>query len=51
MKGGAKGLLVNSENLCARTNRAAVAMRGQNGRRAGLRPVVGVGGCGKGGKR
>jgi hypothetical protein len=52
MKGGAKGLLVNSENLCARTNRAAVAMRGQNGRRAGLRPVVGVMGCGgKKGKR
>jgi hypothetical protein len=46
MKGGAKGLLVNSENLCARTNRAAVAMRGQNGRRAGLRPVVGAKGCG-----
>jgi hypothetical protein len=32
MKGGKKGLLVNSRNLCAGVNRATVKMNGQNGR-------------------
>jgi len=33
MKGGKKGLLVNSRNLCARPNRAKVALAGHNGMR------------------
>lgn len=32
MQGGKKGLLIDSENLCERTQRAAVRMTGQNGR-------------------
>lgn len=32
MKGGKKGLLVNSRNLCSGVNRAIVKMDGQNGR-------------------
>jgi hypothetical protein len=31
MQGGKKGLLENSRNLCATTNRATVEMTGQNG--------------------
>ena len=47
MRGGAKGLLVNSTDVCRGSHRAAVAMRGQNGRARGLRPVLVAGGCGK----
>jgi len=32
MKGGKKGLLINSQNLCAGKNRAVVKMDAQNGR-------------------
>jgi hypothetical protein len=45
MKGGAKGLLVNSANICSRRHRATVAMRAQNGRALSGRPVLRVG-CG-----
>jgi hypothetical protein len=33
MKGGKKGLLVNSTNLCAASQRAIVKMKGQNGKK------------------
>jgi hypothetical protein len=47
MRGGAKGLLVNSTDVCRGSHRAAVAMRGQNGRARGLRPRLVAGGCPK----
>ncbi|MDQ3725740.1 MAG: hypothetical protein M3335_07635 [Actinomycetota bacterium] len=50
MKGGEKGLLVNSENTCGR-HRATVKMRGQNGRLANSRPLLVAAGCGGESKR
>lgn len=46
MKGGKKGLLVNSQNLCQKKHRASARFVAQNGRRVTLRPVVGND-CGK----
>jgi hypothetical protein len=46
MKGGKKGLLVNSENTCGK-HRATVKMRGQNGRLANSRPLLVAAGCGR----
>lgn len=40
MKGGKKGLLVNSQNLCRGKHRAIVKMDGQNGKRHEFNPVV-----------
>jgi len=40
MKGGKKGLLVNSTDLCSGSHRAEVAMRAQNGRRLVARPPL-----------
>jgi hypothetical protein len=40
MKGGAKGLLVNSRNLCTRPGAAVVEMAGQNGKARNIRPVL-----------
>lgn len=40
MRGGRKGLLVNSENLCKQRQRAQAHFVAQNGRQATLRPVV-----------
>lgn len=40
MQGGSKGLVINSQNLCATTNRATVKFTAQNGRRYNYRPVV-----------
>jgi hypothetical protein len=40
MKGGAKGLLVNSRNICNDTYRSNATLRGQNGRKATLKPVL-----------
>jgi hypothetical protein len=40
MKGGKKGLLVNSRNLCAGENHAAVKMDGQNGRTHDSHPAL-----------
>ena len=40
MKGGKKGLIVNSRNLCAGKNRATVAFSGHNGKVANLRPEM-----------
>ncbi|HEX5990621.1 MAG TPA: hypothetical protein VFY75_10475 [Solirubrobacterales bacterium] len=40
MQGGKKGLLVNSRNICKSVNRVTARFVGQNGRTAGLRPVL-----------
>jgi hypothetical protein len=40
MKGGKKGLLENSRNLCAGVNRATVRMDAQSGRAHDFRPVL-----------
>jgi hypothetical protein len=40
MEGGKKGLIVNSENLCAKAHRAITKLTGQNGKRLTLRPTV-----------
>ena len=42
MKGGAKGLLTNSTNICLRRHRATIAMAAQNGRTFSARPVLEV---------
>lgn len=46
MQGGKKGLLVNSRNLCAGSNRAIVEMSGQNGKLHDFHPPV-ANSCGK----
>lgn len=46
MQGGKKGLIVNSTNLCASTNRANVQLDAQNGKRIQIRPVMQAS-CGK----
>jgi hypothetical protein len=40
MRGGKKGLLVNSRNICSRTNRAEASFEAQNGKARELRPVL-----------
>jgi hypothetical protein len=42
MEGGAKGLFVNSANLCAKTHRAKSVFIGQNGRRYETKPKMAV---------
>jgi hypothetical protein len=42
MRGGRKGLLINSTNLCAKTNRAKAAFAGQNGKTFKSKPVMAV---------
>jgi hypothetical protein len=42
MQGGKKGLIVNSTNLCASTNRATTKFTGQNGKSATLHPPLQV---------
>ncbi|HXQ89322.1 MAG TPA: hypothetical protein VN733_06740, partial [Solirubrobacterales bacterium] len=49
LKGGKKGLLVNSRNLCASVNRATAKFRAHNGDRITLRPALQIS-CKKGGK-
>jgi hypothetical protein len=51
MQGGRKGLIVNSQNLCAKTNRARARFRGHNGRRHKARPKVVALNCKKQRKR
>jgi hypothetical protein len=46
MKGGAKGLLTNSTDICRAARRATVAMQAQNGRKVNLRPVLVSKDCG-----
>ena len=45
MAGGKKGLIVNSTNLCASTNKAVAEFKGQNGKAHDFRPVVKPTGC------
>jgi hypothetical protein len=40
MEGGKKGLLVNSENLCSKPQRARIVMVAQNGKRLIERPLI-----------
>ncbi|HZD91399.1 MAG TPA: hypothetical protein VE224_14960, partial [Pseudolabrys sp.] len=47
MKGGSKGLIVNSRNICARTYRATAKFRGQNGKTHDFHPPL-KSKCGKG---
>jgi hypothetical protein len=51
MKGGKKGLLVNSRNICNATYRSNATLRGQNGRRTTLKPVLKNNRCKKGKKK
>jgi hypothetical protein len=46
MQGGAKGLLVNNEELCQAKPRARAEFTGQNGKRSASRPLVKID-CGK----
>jgi hypothetical protein len=46
MKGGAKGLLVNSTDVCLHPHRAQADFTAQNGRAANLRPALQFKGCG-----
>ncbi len=50
LKGGKKGLLQNSANLCTKTRRVRLALTGQNGRRYDTSPPVGTSCKGKPGK-
>jgi hypothetical protein len=50
MKGGKKGLLVNSENICRRPQRASVSFTAQNGKALSLTPTV-KNSCGGKGKK
>jgi hypothetical protein len=50
MQGGKKGLLVNSRDICKRTNRAVANFDAQNGKVADFRPVLKAQ-CGKKPKR
>lgn len=45
MQGGRKGLIVNSQELCSRANRAAIDLTAQSNRRRSSRPLVSAAGC------
>ena len=47
MRGGKKGLLTNSTDICRGSHKATVRMKAQNGRVADLRPTLVSSGCGK----
>lgn len=47
MRGGKKGLLENSTNLCAKKNRASAEFSAQNGKRLSFRPLLRPSGCKK----
>jgi len=51
MRGGAKGLLVNSTDICRGRHRATAAMQAQNGRGRSLRPTLASTGCGNARKK
>ena len=46
MKGGKKGLLINSENICSKPQRAVADFKAQNGRVSKLTPLI-ANSCGK----
>ena len=48
LKGGKRGLLENSVDLCAGPQRAGLSFVGQNGRRASANQALKVKGCGRG---
>jgi hypothetical protein len=48
MKGGKKGLLENSTDLCANTHRAVARLTAQNGKTVDERPIVNATSCPKG---
>ena len=48
MQGGKKGLIVNTRNLCASTNRANVEFDGQNGKVSKFNPLMKAGCAGSG---
>ncbi len=50
MKGGKNGLLVNSENICRKPQRASVSFTAQNGKALALTPTIGND-CGKKAKK
>ena len=50
MKGGKKGLLVNSEDICRKPQKASVSFTAQNGRALSLAPTI-ANGCGKAKKK
>ena len=50
-RGGRKGLIVNSRNLCRGKNRAKANLKGQNGRLSRTKPVVRAVKCGKRGAK
>jgi hypothetical protein len=50
MEGGKKGLLANSRNLCASTNRAGVSLVAQSGKTTRQRPAL-RDGCSKNDKK
>jgi len=47
LRGGKKGLFVNSTDICRGSHRATVRMKAQNGRAVALRPRLVAAGCGK----
>jgi hypothetical protein len=51
MQGGSKGLVVNSRDLCATTNRATVKFTAHNGKHYNYRPEVIATGCKKAAKK
>jgi hypothetical protein len=51
LKRGSKGLLVNSRNICNQTYRSNANLRGQNGRKKTLKPVLKNSRCKKGKKK
>ncbi|HYP55123.1 MAG TPA: hypothetical protein VEQ41_02320 [Solirubrobacterales bacterium] len=51
MRGGKKGLIVNSRNLCAGKSRANARLVSQSGKSRKMRPVVRPRGCPRSGKR
>jgi len=51
MEGGAKGLLTNTTNICAKTHKADALFTGQNGRVDRFHPAVKTAGCKRSGKK
>jgi hypothetical protein len=51
MRGGKKGLLQNSQNICAQRNRASVTFGAHNGEVHSVRPLLRAKGCGKAGRK
>jgi hypothetical protein len=51
MRGGKKGLIVNSANLCGAKRRAKVRLRGHNGKVSQIRPLVRAKCAGRRGRR